>query len=235
VAAHPGYWTSAETHFFYYLLRREWADDAYAKSSRDGSWLAAHTVSADEFLSHIGVGLDRLMRSRSDGLQWVDGSPENVLVGRPLLRMYPQAHLFHVVRNPLAVCRSMLTSGFAEPWASDLEEAIRTWKHYVSAGLELTEALPDRVTQIRQEDMRADSAAVSAEIGRRLGLSEVDGIAAFLANVTINSSADKTSYIEDSPFRQAATLDVDPETFQALHGDHIRAETAELAARCGYI
>jgi hypothetical protein len=105
----------------------------------------------------------------------------------------------------------------------------------VSAGLELAQAFPGRVTRILQEDMRAESAAVAAAIGQQLGLSEVDAIAAFLANERINSSADKTTYLELSPFRHAATFEADPEAFRASHGEHIRAETAALAARCGYI
>jgi len=235
LAAHPAYWTSVETHFFYYLLRDDWAESAYARSSGEGSWIAAHAVSGDEFLCQIGVGLDRLMRSRADGRTWVDGSPENLLVGQALLRMYPQAHMFHVVRDPYDVCLSMLTSGFDELWASELDEAIRVWKHYAAAGLELAEAFPGRVTRIHQEDMRADAAGVAAEVGRQLGLSDVDAIAAFLANETINSSADKTSYVELSPFRQAATAAMDPGTFQVLNGSYIRAATAALAARYGYV
>jgi hypothetical protein len=234
LAAHRAYWTSVETHFFYYLLRDDWTAGAHAKSSGEGSWIATHEVSGDEFLGHIGAGLDRLMQSRADGRQWVDGSPENILVGQQLLRMYPRAHMFHMVRDPLAVCLSMLTSGFAEPWASDLDEAIGVWKHYVATGLELAAAFPDRVTQIHQEDMRADPAGVAEEIGRRLGLAEVDAVAAFLANETINSSTDRASYVELSPFRQAVTFAADADAFRAAHGARIRAETAALATRCGY-
>src|ERR1700761_5033611 len=82
VAAHPDYWTSAETHFFYYLLRHGAGGgagsgpvsiaQAYATSAGHGSWLDRHSVSYSEFLEHLGAGLGALMRSRSGGLQWVD-------------------------------------------------------------------------------------------------------------------------------------------------------------------
>ncbi len=234
IAAHDSYWTSVETHFFYYLLRQNWVGNAFASSGGSGSWLDQHAMPLDEFLAHLGSGLDRLMRSRSGGREWVDGSPENVLVAPLLLRMYPRAHLFHAVRDPLAVCFSMLTSGFAEPWASDLEQAIRTWKYYVSAGLQLMEDFPGRVTIIRQEDMRTQPEEVATRIGKTLGLDAVGAVAGFLARETINSSANKRSYAELSPFRNKATPQLDPAEFQALHGAMIRAETAPLAAQCGY-
>ncbi len=235
LAAHPAYWTSVETHFFYYLLRGDWVDNAYAQSAGQGSWLAEHAISPDGFLHDIGTGLDRLMQLRSDGRQWVDGSPENLLVGKALLRMYPRAHMFHLVRDPQAVCFSMLTSGFAEPWASDIDEAIRVWKHYATEGLAVGETFPDRVTRIRQEDMRTDPAGVAAELGRRLGLADVDMIAAFLANETINSSADWASNNTLSSDRPTATYALGAEAFRATHGARIRNETAVLTARCGYL
>src|SRR6185437_10868209 len=164
IAALPGYWTSAETHFFYYLLRpgNPSVARSYELSAAAGSWLAKHEVSFGEFLRHLGNGFDRLMRSRSGGLQWIDGSPENVLVGEELLAMYPGARMFLLVRDPRATCRSMLTSGFDTDWARDGDVAIRTWLHYAEAGMALASAHPDRVLPVRQEDMRDDAVGVAA-------------------------------------------------------------------------
>src|SRR4051794_11083619 len=164
IAAHRDYWTSAETHFFYYILgpRQYQLKDAFVRSAGVGSWLNKHDVDYPEFLFHLGLGLERLMLSRSGGKQWIDGSPENILVGAQLLQMFPEAQLFHVVRDPRAVCLSMLTSGFDQDWAHHLEKAVVTWNHYVGAGQELAARFPDRVLQIKQEDMAASSDAVAA-------------------------------------------------------------------------
>ena len=83
IASHPGYWTSAETHFFYYLLRNgaEAIRQEYGRSSGPGQWLHKHGVEFAEFLAHLGSGIDVMMRLQSGGHDWVDGSPENALVG----------------------------------------------------------------------------------------------------------------------------------------------------------
>ncbi|MSP00086.1 MAG: sulfotransferase [Acetobacteraceae bacterium] len=234
LASHPDYWTSVETHFFYNLLRDQWLSNAYEASYRAGSWLDAQAISIDAFFAYAGMGFDRLMRSRSEGLHWVDSSPENLMVARPLLRMFGEARIFHVVRDPQSVCLSMLTSGFTEPWAADIGEAIQVWKHYVSVGLDLAEDFPDRVAWIKQEDMCAAAAAVASEIGSRLGLEDATPIETFLNQERINSSADKTTYVDDSPFRHATTPSRDSDWFQAMHGARVQDETAPLAARFGY-
>ena len=168
------------------------------------------------------------------GLQWVDGSPENVLVGEDLLTMFPGAQLITLVRDPRAVCRSMLTSGFDTPWAHDAVEAVRTWKHYATVGLALAERLPGRVLQIRQEDMLAEPDTVAAAIAHRLELADARPIAAFLATRRVNSSFDKSSYARESPFRTADAPDLSPDDFDRSYGAMLSAETGELAARLGY-
>ena len=236
LASHPEWWTSVETHFFHQLLRNNGLRQAWSDSRRQpGSWLDVHAVSLNEFLACMGTGLDRMMRSRSEGLNWVDGSPENLLVAEQLLCMFGEAYLFHVVRDPRSVCRSMLASGFVEPWAQDLGAAIDLWKHYVAAGLGIARVFPGRVTLIRQEDMRTAPAATAELIGRRLGLADVDPIRAFLAGKTINSSFDKSSYSALSPFRDVEVPQLDPREFEATHGVRIWEETSMLASQCGYV
>jgi hypothetical protein len=236
IASHPGYHTSAETHFFYYLLRE--AEDnsltrVFNHSSGAGSWLKKWEVPFGEFLTYLGTGLDRMIRDRIGGLQWVDGSPENVIVGEPLLTMFPRAHMFVAVRDPRAVCLSMLNSGFAPVWARDLDAAIHEWQYYARATLRLAAACPDRVLIVKQEDMRRRSAAVAAAIAERLGLAAPEPIAKYLSTRTINSSFDKSTYAPNSPFRSAETAFA-PDQFMSRHGDRIVSETAELARQFGY-
>ena len=235
IAAQPGYWTSAETHFFYYLLREGSPAfaDAFALSDDRGSWLEKHGVAYDEFLQHVGSGLDRLMRSRSDGLQWIDGSPENVLVGRHLLTMFPDAQMFFLVRDPRAVCRSMLSSGFDTPWARDADEAIATWKHYAQVGTMLAAEQPDRVLQIHQEEMLREAPAVAAAVGARLRLTDAKPIETFLATRRVNSSYDETLK-PGSRFREIDAAELSVEEFESRHGEKLRTEAGELAARLGY-
>jgi hypothetical protein len=233
IAAHPLYWTSSETHFFYYLLNTPFLSEVHARSSGAGAWLDIEHVSRQEFLQHIGIGLDRMMHRRSGGLQWVDGSPENLLVGAELLGMFPSAQVVNVVRAPESVCLSMLMSGFSEDWATDIEAAIRTWRHYVEKGLELAEAYPDRVLLVRQEEMAHVPQEVAARLGERLRLEEVDKIASFLTSERINSSSSRASLIENSPFRNDAPP-MDPTEYQNRFAARVADETYDLAIALGY-
>ena len=237
IAAHPGYHTSAEMHFFYYLLRE--AEDnslkrVFSHSSGDASWLGKWQVPFEQFLSYVGVGLDRMIRDKVGGMQWVDGSPENVIVGEALLTMFPRAQMFVAVRDPRTVCLSMLNSGFSQVWANDLDAAIFEWTYYARATLRLVSACPDRVLIVRQEDMRLRSAAVARAIADRLGLATPEPIAQYLSTRTINSSFDKRTYAPNSPFRSAETAFA-PDRFLALHGERIIGETADLARQFGYL
>ncbi len=237
LANNPGLWTSAETHYFYYLLAKSpaSASGCFERSSSPGSWLERHGVSFGEFLEHLGTGLDRLMTSRSNGLRWIDGSPENILVGEQLLQMFPRAQIIHVVRDPRAVCRSTLSSGFPPEWARDLKAAIQTWHHYVKAGAALADACPDRVTEIRQEEMLGEPNAVAAKLAARLGLQAPDYIARFLATKTVNSSFDRSSQAGPSGEPAGDTVVISKEAFCREHGALIFAQTGEIAGRYGYV
>ncbi|HEY1798210.1 MAG TPA: sulfotransferase [Stellaceae bacterium] len=236
IAAHPGYWTSAETHFFYYLLRNgaPGLRDAFDLSSGPGQWLDKHGVDYPAFLQHLGHGFDLMMRTHSGGLQWVDGSPENIAVGELLLQMYPSATMFVVVRDPRSVCFSMLTSGFSAPWASDIDAAVNEWAYYVRAGRSVAELYPGRAIEVRQEEMRSRPEAVAAVIADHLGLDEPSRVAAFLATRTVNSSADRASYAPTSPFREAPRSALTRAEFLARHEAGIMKETAELCRHYGY-
>jgi hypothetical protein len=227
IAAHPGYWTSAETHFFYYLLRER--EDSlrrvYDLADEEQSWLRRHKIAYGQFLAHIGFGFDRMLRQQAGGRQWIDGSPENVLVGEQLLEMFPSAQMFVVVRDPRAVCLSMLNSGFKPVWARDLAAAIREWQHYIPIGRALAAAYPERVIEIRQEDMRRRSAAVAGAIGDRLALSRPQAISDFLETTTINSSFEK---------QEAADAALRRDAFLAEYGDLILREIGGLAQAYGY-
>jgi hypothetical protein len=244
VAAHPDYWTSAETHFFYYLLRHGVGNQAgpgpvsiaqaYATSAGQGSWLSRHEVAFAEFLGYLGTGFDALMRSRSGGRQWVDGSPENVLVGEELLTMFPDGQFILLVRDPRAVCRSMLTSGFDTPWARDPAEAILTWNHYCRIGLALQEAYPGRVLLVRQEVMRGAPSSVAAAIAARLSLADGTPIEKFLTTQRVNSSFDKSSYASESPYRSTEAPVLAEDEFVSRYGAMIADGTRDMAERLGY-
>lgn len=237
IAAHPGYHTSAEIHLFYFLLREVGENNprlVYEHSSGDGSWLKKWGVGYEEFLAYLGRGLDRMIRDKVGGLQWIDGSPENVMVGRQLLTMFPRAHMFVAVRDPRSVCLSMLNSGFAPEWARDLDAAIQAWRDYARVSAELAAACPERVLIVKQEDMRQRSAAVAGAIGERLRLARPEAVANYLGTTTINSSFDKRTYAPNSPFRSQQEIAFPPDEFIGQHGDYIIRATADLAERFGY-
>lgn len=201
IASHPQYWTSVETHFFYYLLRDKFLGDVYSQCAEHGSWLDIHDVSHKEYMRFIGLGFNALLRSRSGGAQWVDGSPENLLVGEQILEVFPEALIINVVRHPEKVCISMLNSGFAEAWASDIDVAVTTWCHYAEVGLALLSAYPDRVIGIKQEDMLHNPGHVAETLRKRLRLADASQIEAFLTTRRINSSFSALSYVERSRYK----------------------------------
>jgi predicted ATPase len=173
--------------------------EAYNSSNSSGSWLDKHEVDYSEFLFNLGIGLDALMRSRSNDRVWVDNSPENLLIADDLLLMFPDALIINVVRDPREVCASMLLSGFnREPWSTDLDEAISTWKHYASIGTDLKSRHPDGIAEVMHRDMVHQPDELATALAALLKIPSGDSIANFLQEKRINSSYDARSRLADA-------------------------------------
>ncbi len=193
LAAHPGFWTSAESHVFYMLFRRsnvlQELENVYEQSSGNPDfWLNRNNVSCEEFVRCIGVGLDRLFLSRSKGKRWVDSSPEYTLVAAEIIELMPSSRFVHIVRDGRAVVNSMLNSGFKARWANDFDLACSTWAKYIEDGMRFQQEHPDEAITIHHHTLVDDPEQECRKILGLLGAEQNGAPAEFLRNKRINSS-----------------------------------------------
>jgi hypothetical protein len=105
LAQHRAFWTSSESRFLYKLfgsragLERPYLYEAYCQCLDGGAWLQVNGVSYDEFLQALGAGIAGLFQSRAGERRWVEGSPENALLGEDLLRMFPGACVIGLMQS----------------------------------------------------------------------------------------------------------------------------------------
>lgn len=192
LAQHPGMWVSAESDFIQLLFGYGHMQQAYrlAHDRPDVGWLKKNEVGYTEFCAHMGLGVDRLFRSRSGGLRWIDSSPGYTLMATELALMFPQARFLHLVRDGRAVVNSMINSKFDMDWANDFERACFTWAHYAEKGLDFETILPDRVMRVGHAALMADAPGTCRSMLEFLGVQHDDTPARFLAEGRINSSYD---------------------------------------------
>jgi hypothetical protein len=209
-------WTSAESDFLLHLFRGKRIENTWKQcvDRPDGGWINKHEVSYSEFAESLGIGIDALFRSRSKGLIWVDQTPGHTLMAETLRDMFPSARFIHIVRDGRDVISSMLSSnfeslGFSMKWATDFNEACRTWAVFADRGHQFVEKNPDIAIEIRNENLRSNGKQVMADLLAFLGLSPNDKPAEFLAKKRVNSSYDsggKTVVDADQGTSQASRI-----------------------------
>jgi hypothetical protein len=86
--------------------------------------------------------------------RWIDKTPQNIYGGALILGSFPAARLLHIVRNPLNVVASMLLG--RQVAVPDLHGAINYWCEAVQIAATLRKAAPDRIMDLRYEDLVAD-------------------------------------------------------------------------------
>ena len=191
MAEHPALWTSAESNILLYLFRTPWLFEQYQRSASSQEnliWFVKHNVSYAEFASYIGKGLDLLFRSRSENKIWIDATPAYTNVVSDLMIYFPQAKFIHIVRDGRAVVNSMLTSGFSGEEFNNFELACKAWVHYVTKGLDIMQAFPDRVHETRNENLVSNPEKEFNAIYDFLGLKPCSASATFIRTKRINSS-----------------------------------------------
>lgn len=197
---HPDFWTSHETELLHHLFARLKLKDIYAAAtSRPETWLVAHKVDYSEFLGYMGMGVNALFTSRSDGKRWVDQTPGYTLMADLLAEMFPKAYFLHIVRDGRAVVRSMVhfrdslgksldDSGGLPHWAKSFQAAVQTWCQYVRSANTLSERYPNRVLTIRNETLSANPDCEFQRIFEFLQARYYPDSANFFGTSRINSS-----------------------------------------------
>ena len=200
---HPDLWTSKEAYVLYRLFGNGRAAGTWEQhwERANPSWLRAQGVERSEFLGFLGLGINAMYSSRSEGRRWVDPTPLNTLMIDDVAEMFPGAAFLHLVRDGRRVVRSMLS--FRESierergpvpdnempsWTHDFEAACESWANHVDIVARFEDANPGRCLTTRNEDLVVDPAAAMSRILGFLGTALDDGPSEFLANTRINSS-----------------------------------------------
>lgn len=170
----PAVATAPETQIFAYYLdrfRRQWAEEHEGATARlQGRAGLSRLLSEEEFLELCGVTagfvLDRI-HARNPAAPWVmEKSPRHALLVDFILRVFPDASILHVIRDPRDTAASLIRAGrsWGQSWAPrNPIEAGRLWKQHVEAGRGARD-LTQRYHEVRYEDLRRDTAAVFAGV-----------------------------------------------------------------------
>jgi len=156
LAQHPELWTSAETDILLFLFQKRWFHEQYRKALSEPekkNWLIQHEMSFEEFASFIGNGINQMFQSRSKGKVFVDSTPSYTKITEELMVFFPNAKFIHIVRDGRAVVNSMLASGFPYKAYKNFRLACKSWVSFVTKGREVMHSFPDRVLEIRNENL----------------------------------------------------------------------------------
>ncbi|NJB69208.1 hypothetical protein GGQ74_002905 [Desulfobaculum xiamenense] len=151
---------------------RAWRRDMAPDSTRPVG-LGCHMTEA-EFMAALTAHMDALLASMRvripEGGLFVEKTPSHALYMREIAELMPGARFVHMLRDAREVITSMVVASrtWGEDWAPRCaRDAALLWARHVNAALAAGRELgPERVTLVRHEDLRADTAAVLARLVR---------------------------------------------------------------------
>jgi hypothetical protein len=203
LAQHSQLWTSDESQILWDLFGDGRLNKNYQRDGRpDGSWLRKQGIEKAEFLRFLGLGLNALFTSKSEGKRWIDQTPFYTLMVDELVNMFPGAFFIHILRDGRAVVNSMIhyrdrfddkvasncgKKDFA-PWATDFRGACRTWSQYVEVSLAFGASYPARCLTVVNEQLVANPSRGFREIFDFIRVPEEDSPANYFQSNRINSS-----------------------------------------------
>ena len=110
LAHHWDFWTSGETEFIHAFFDQGSA--VYkALCGLERTFIPSNGVGHEEFFSSLGLGVNALISSRSEGQRWIDQSPGYTTMAWVLADMFPGAQFIHVLRDGRSVVNSMIHFG----------------------------------------------------------------------------------------------------------------------------
>jgi hypothetical protein len=240
LAQHSALWASGESYFLYFLFADGFVGRAFDRAIETPGrrWLQLEEVSREEFLAHVGIGMNALFTGRSGGRRWVDHTPLYTRIVDTLAEVFAGARFIHIVRDGREVVHSMLNFADAVPdpavgrylqqsvaWTAGIRGACEAWRYHVETAMAFCDTHPNRTTVVRHEDLVAAPEAAFERIHRFLGIADEPGPARFSSSRRINSS-----------FRGRPRLS-GTELWEAW-GEEERRVFAELAGatmlKCGY-
>lgn len=214
---HPELWTGEESDFLTPLLRHARRAWEHGRTRGDLHWLAARGVSWEEFAVWLGMGMNAMYTTRSEGRRWVEQTPQYTLVLPMLADTFPGARFVCMLRDGRSVVHSL--AHFVRP--VEHEEAARLWARHVRAGLEFASSpRGERLHLARYADVVTDTDAQLARILDFLDLEPHDAPAAFISQrEPINSSFAGESARDKARPRWSDWTRDQRESFHAVAGE----------------
>jgi hypothetical protein len=201
LARHSQLFNLNETTIINDLFGNEKAVQAYRKSAeRPGPTMVQSLgVTLDDFLASLGLGINALFTSKSEGKRWIDKTPQHTLMGDLLVKMFPGARFVHILRDGRRVVNSMINFhnapiresqrekfGPIPPW--DFKNACQTWSRYVEAALAFCARHPTRCLTVINEELIANPGTGFRGILDFIDVPYEDGPAEYFGSHQLNSS-----------------------------------------------
>jgi tetratricopeptide (TPR) repeat protein len=186
-----------------------------------GNWL--DYAAAFPLLDGATVAREYLARCRArrgSRPRFSDKNPVNFFYCGPILRAFPQAHIVHVTRHPLAACYAIYKTQFdgTYPFSYDLDELGEFYIGYRRLMAHWHRVLPGRILDVAYEDLVTAQEAATRRLLGCLDLPFEESCLDFHLNPasTTTSTVDVRRPIYDSSLQQ---------------WKHFAAELAPLRAR----
>ncbi len=194
LAQHSQLWTSSESDILLHLFGNDCLDIAFQTAKeRPGAWFQEQDVERAEFFRFLGLGLNALFTSRSQGRRWIDQTPGYTYMLDVLVDMFPDAFFIHILRDGRRVVNSMINSKFDVPWATDFRQACQTWRQCVEMSMDCCTRYPTRCLTVVNESLIKEPQKLFAEIFRFIRVPDEDRPAEFFGSNRINSSYQRGS------------------------------------------
>jgi hypothetical protein len=208
LATHSQLWVGPESDFLFHLFAGQHAQQAFQKATKEPGrrWLNTFHVGPQEFLAYLGLGVNALFTSRSEGRRWVEQTPLYTMICEELSLLFPGAFFLHILRDGRNVVNSMIHflqapgvkaagrgADFIGPWTTDFRTACKTWCRHVETAMQFQERHPARCVTVYNERLLERPPEKFAAVFKFIGVPDEDGPASYFSTHRINSSFQKNS------------------------------------------
>lgn len=191
---HPSAVVCFHSGFFHALKPvREWWKDTgghgksvytYAKNNKnskiDESKVKLNSIlSLEEFYKHsrplAGYVFDQMASCSPDTKVVVEKTPENLVFSEWILKIFPDAYILHVIRDPRSIFPSLRNAAYSWapihelPVAPNPIEVAKGWMSYLERGRKLSQ-MTDRYKEVHYEALSKNGSAELQEIYSWLNL-----------------------------------------------------------------
>ena len=129
---------------------------------------------------------------------YTDKLPPNFMNVAYIVRAMPQARILHMVRSPMDTCFSNLKMHFAGvyPPSYDQLEMADHFRRYRTLMAQWHAAFPDKILDVRYDELVADPERVAAEVMEFIGLPRREGLSRIESRAGIVATASATQVRE---------------------------------------